>query len=179
MPSAEEVPGLILGSALGFFWWGIPWNLQTGCFCISVSFVLSLEEVLALCWPWSHGLQPKNNRLVCGCHQLLSEFLANGHLPEYHVSQLMIKVIMRWNRGVRTIFWHLLYGWGLQDKEGPPIVQCSYRWSLEISRNTDIGINGINGLRIKKEFIRHRFWDQFLLPTTRFSFPGYSTYNIT
>ena len=31
--------------------------------------------------PWSHGLRSKDFKLVLWCHELLSKFAANSHLP--------------------------------------------------------------------------------------------------
>ena len=51
--------------------------MQTRLKCLSVRGNLSHS-----CCSWSHGLWPKKlSKLVWRCHQLLSEFLAKGHLP--------------------------------------------------------------------------------------------------
>ena len=55
--------------------------------------------VQAACCLWSHGLRPKNFQLVWQCHQLLSGFLAKGHLPRVSSQSrrsLMIRVIMNY-----------------------------------------------------------------------------------
>ena len=40
--------------------------------------------------PWSHGLRPKKFQLVWRCHQLLSGFLAKGHLPQVFASVMSV-----------------------------------------------------------------------------------------
>jgi len=48
--------------------------------------------------PWSNWLRPKKIQLVWKCHQVLSGFLAKGHLPRVSRQSrrsLMIRVIMK------------------------------------------------------------------------------------
>jgi hypothetical protein len=64
------------------------------------------SEIKVACCTWSHGLRRKKSfKTVCRCHQLLSGFLAKGHLPrvagQSHRS-LMIRVIMKWSRRLCT-----------------------------------------------------------------------------
>ena len=54
-------------------------------------------------------------QLVWWCHQLLSAFLAKGHLPRVSRQSrrsLMIRVIMKWSGGCAQISWNLPYSWG-------------------------------------------------------------------
>ena len=65
------------------------------------------------------GCGQKNFQLVWRCHQLLSGFLAKGHLPRVsHQSHqsLMIRVIMRRSWGCAQISWHLPYSRGKPQK---------------------------------------------------------------
>ena len=68
--------------------------------------------------PWSHGLRKKKLQLVWRCHQLLSGFLAKGHLPRVSRQSgrsLMIRVIMKWSWGLCTD----LLAFALQPKKTP------------------------------------------------------------
>ena len=63
---------------------------------------------------WSYRLRPKKR-----CQQLLSGFLAKGHLPlvsRQSRRSLMISVIMKWSWGCAQISWHLPYSWGKPQK---------------------------------------------------------------
>ena len=49
---------------------------------LSIFFKLNSIVKLVDCrFPWSHGQQSKQLYASMACHQLLSGFLANGHLP--------------------------------------------------------------------------------------------------
>ena len=54
------------------------------------------------CCPQSHVLCTKSFKLVWWCHQLLSRFLANGHLPPVSHLSANNMVIMRWYQGLCT-----------------------------------------------------------------------------
>ena len=53
--------------------------------------------IFAFC-PWNAAR--KAIKLVWQCHQLLSGFLAKGHLPQVSHQLLMIRVIMKWSWGL-------------------------------------------------------------------------------
>ena len=66
--------------------------------CLSVvNDVIPLSQAY---YPRNQGLRPR--QLVWRCHQLLSGFLAKGHLPECHVCQVTMRVIMRRYRELCT-----------------------------------------------------------------------------
>ena len=79
-------------------------------FCLKSNKVLSME-------PWAAAR--KSFKLVWWCHQLLSGFLAKGHLLRVSCQSrrsLMIRMIMKWYRGWAQISWHLPYSWGKPQK---------------------------------------------------------------
>ena len=53
-----------------------------------------------ICYPWNHG--PNSFKLVWRCHRLLSRFLFKSHLPRQSRRSLMIRVIIKWSRGLCT-----------------------------------------------------------------------------
>ena len=78
--------------------------------CLLLCVLLSME-------PWAAA--KKNFQLVWRYHQLVSGFLAKGHLPRVsHQSHqsLMIRVIMRRSWGCAQISWHLPYSRGKPQK---------------------------------------------------------------
>ena len=71
--------------------------------------LFSITELLSTMEPWAAA---KKTLLVWRCHQLLSGFLAKGHLPRVSRQSrrsLMIRVIMKWSRGCALILSGLLF----------------------------------------------------------------------
>ena len=103
-----------------------------------VSSLLSME-------PWAAA--KKNFQLVWRCHQLMSGFLAKGHLPRVSRQSgrsLMIRVIMKWSwGGCAQISWHLPYS------RGKPQKTSSRRLSDEGAVRPVIASNGVPFLQIR------------------------------
>ena len=79
-------------------------QLDFEIFCVSPSKFLQLQ-LTTLLFYGTKGCEQESFKLVWRCHQLLSGFLAKGHLPRVlrqSRRSLMIRVIMKWLRGLCT-----------------------------------------------------------------------------
>ena len=99
---------------------------------------LSIISVLLYMEQWAAA--KKSFKLVWRCHQLLSGFLAKGHLPRVSRQSrwsLMIRVIIKWS--CAQISWHLPYSWEkpqlgdrlvkrLCDQSSPQMGSLSSKW---------------------------------------------------
>ena len=104
------------------------WLLLRGWKFPSLGFLLQFSRLLwriplksegQPCCPWSHGLRPTNFQLVWWCHQLLSGFLAKGHLPRVSCQSrrsLVIRVTITWSWGLCTDLLAFVYSWGKPQK---------------------------------------------------------------
>ena len=81
-----------------------------------------LQDFINTCLSAAHGTMgrgQKNFHLVWRCHQLLSGFLAKGHLTRVSRQSrrsLMIRVIMKWSWNCAQISWLLPYSRGNPQK---------------------------------------------------------------
>ena len=66
--------------------------------------------------------------LVWWCHQIQSGFLVNAPSVTSARLSLMIRMIMRWNRGYAQIFWHLSYGSVWTPSNGPCAISYHRKW---------------------------------------------------
>ena len=92
------------------------------------------------------GCRQKNFQLVWRCHQLLSRFLAKGHLPlvsRQSCRLLMIRVIMIWSWGLCTDLLAFAY-----SREKPQKTSAR-RPSDERAVRPDIASNGVPFLQLK------------------------------
>ena len=83
---------------------------------------------------------------IANCHQLLSGFLAKGHLSRVSRQSrrsLTIRVIMKWSLGCAEISWHLPYSRGIPQKT------WARRPSDEGSVRPVIASNGIPFLQMR------------------------------
>ena len=99
--------------------------------------LLSMEP-----WPAAR----KSFKLVSWCHQLLSGFLAKGHLPQVSRQSLMIRVIMKLSWGLCTY----LLAFALQLRK-----TSARRSSDEEAVRLVIGSNGVPFLQMRS-VVSHR-----------------------
>ena len=96
---------------------------------LSILFIKRVFNFSMPCCPWSHaGCGQKSFKIAWRCHQLLTGFLAKGHLPQVSRQSrrsLMIRVIMMWSWGLCTDLlafalqpqmWSLFSKWGWYDR---------------------------------------------------------------
>ena len=81
------------------------------CEFFTKNILINFRKLDPSCGPVVHGAmgcRQKNLKLVWRCHQLLSGFLAKGHLPrvlQESCRSLMIRVLMKWSWGLCTDLW--------------------------------------------------------------------------
>ena len=97
------------------------------------------------CCPWSHGLWPKNFKVLWWCHQLLSGFLAKGQLfrVSHQSRSLMIRLIMNGPGGCRQLSCNLPYS------RGKPLKTSARRSSDEGAVRPFIASNGVSFLQMR------------------------------
>ena len=99
-------------------------NIRLRILCsntLSLSSSLNLKyHVSQPCYPWSHrGCGQKSCKIMWRCYQLLSGFLAKGHLPRMSRQSrrsLMIRMIMKWSWGLCTDLLAFALSWGKPQK---------------------------------------------------------------